>query len=149
MAKLSLKDAQQTELFTFSYPQRVYYEDTDAGGVVYHARYIHFLERGRTEWLRNLGFNNGELCRKYKMLWVVSEITINYIKPARVDDALEITASIETLGRVRVTFYQEIRRGDEVLVKARVTLAIVTEDSFKPMEIPADLKKKMEATCQQ
>jgi acyl-CoA thioester hydrolase len=148
MAKLSLKDAQQTELFTFSYPQRVYYEDTDAGGVVYHARYIHFLERARTEWLRYLGFNNGELTRKHKMLWVVSEITINYAKPARVDDALEITVAIETLGRVRVTFYQEIRRGDEVLVKARVTVATVAAESFKPIELPAELKKKMEATCQ-
>lgn len=148
MAKLSLKDAQQTELFTFSYPQRVYYEDTDAGGVVYHARYIHFLERARTEWLRNLGFNNGELTRKHKMLWIVSEITISYAKPARVDDALEITVAIETLGRVRVTFHQEIRRGEEVLAKARVTLATVAAETFKPIELPAELKKKMEATCQ-
>jgi acyl-CoA thioester hydrolase len=148
MAKLSLKDAQQTELFTFSYPQRVYYEDTDAGGVVYHARYIHFLERARTEWLRYLGFNNGELTRKHNMLWVVSEITISYAKPAKVDDALEVTVAIEALGRVRVTFHQEIRRGEEVLVKARVTLATVAADTFKPIELPAELKKKMEATCQ-
>lgn len=147
MAKLSLKDAQQTQLFTFAYPQRVYYEDTDAGGVVYHARYIHFLERARTEWLRYLGFNNSDLHRKYKMLWVVSEIAIQYIKPARVDDALSITASVETLGRVRCTFYQEIRRGDELLAKARVSVATVGAEHFKPIEIPADLRKKMEATC--
>jgi acyl-CoA thioester hydrolase len=147
MAKLTLKDAQQTQLFTFAFPQRVYYEDTDAGGVVYHARYIHFLERARTEWLRYLGFNNGELTRKHKMLWVVSEITINYVKPARVDDALEVSVAVENMGRVRCTFHQEIRRGDEVLVKARVSVACVTADGFKPMEIPADVKKKMEATC--
>ncbi len=148
MAKLSLKDAQQTELFTFSYPQRVYYEDTDAGGVVYHARYIHFLERARTEWLRYLGFNNGELNRKHKMLWVVSEITINYLKPAKIDDALEVTVSIENLGRVRCIFLQEIRLGSDVLVRARVTVACVNADSFKLLEIPIDLKKKMEAMCQ-
>jgi acyl-CoA thioester hydrolase len=147
MAKLTLKDAQQTQLFTFAYPQRVYYEDTDAGGVVYHARYIHFLERARTEWLRYLGFNNGELTRKHKMLWIVSEITINYVKPARVDDALEVTVAVENMGRVRCSFHQEIRRGEEVLVKARVSVACVTAEGFKPMEIPADVKKKMEATC--
>jgi acyl-CoA thioester hydrolase len=147
MAKLTLKDAQQTQLFTFAYPQRVYYEDTDAGGVVYHARYIHFLERARTEWLRYLGFNNGELTRKHKMLWIVIEITINYVKPARVDDALEVTVAVENMGRVRCSFHQEIRRGEEVLVKARVSVACVTAEGFKPMEIPADVKKKMEATC--
>ena len=147
MAKISLKNAQQTELFAFAFPQRVYFEDTDAGGVVYHARYIHFMERARTEWLRYLGFNNGELNRRYKMLWVVSEITINYVKPAKLDDALEVTVAIETLGRVRCSFRQEVRRGEETLVKARVTVACVAADSFKPIEIPADVKKKMEATC--
>lgn len=146
MAKLTLKHAQQTELFTFAFPQRVYYEDTDAGGVVYHARYIHFLERARTEWLRFLGFNNGELARKHKMLWVVSDISIQYLKPARVDDALEVSVGIESLGRVRCTFHQEIRRGAEVLVKARVAVASVAESSFKPIEIPAEVRKKMEAT---
>jgi len=105
------------------------------------------LERARTEWLRYLGFNNGELSRKHKMLWVVSEITINYVKPARIDDALEVTVSIESLGRVRCIFHQEIRRGEEILVKARVTVAAVSADNFKPLEIPADLKRKMEATC--
>jgi acyl-CoA thioester hydrolase len=147
MAKLSLKNAQQTELFTFSFPQRVYFEDTDAGGVVYHARYIHFLERARTEWLRYLGFNNGELNRKYKMLWVVSEVMVNYVKPARLDDAIEVTVSIENMGRVRCTFHQEIHRGEEILVKARVTVACVTADGFKPLEIPPEVRKKMEATC--
>ncbi|HEX9392713.1 MAG TPA: tol-pal system-associated acyl-CoA thioesterase [Usitatibacteraceae bacterium] len=147
MAKISLKNAQQTELFTFAFPQRVYFEDTDAGGVVYHARYIHFLERARTEWLRYLGFNNGELNRRHKMLWVVSEITINYVKPAKLDDALEVTVAVETLGRVRCSFHQEVRRGEETLVKARVTVACVAADNFKPIEIPADVRKKMEATC--
>lgn len=146
MAKLTLKHAQQTELFSFAFPQRVYYEDTDAGGVVYHGRYVHFLERARTEWLRFLGFNNGELHRKHKMLWVVSEVALQYMKPARVDDALEVTVGIESLGRVRCAFVQEIRRGTEVLVKARVVVATVAADSFKPIEIPAELRKKMEAT---
>ena len=147
MAKLSLKNAQQSPLFTFDFPQRVYFEDTDAGGVVYHAQYIKFLERARTEWLRYLGFTNSELERKYKMIFVVSEIAVEFVKPARLDDALNISVGIENLGRVRVTFHQEIRRGEDVLVKARVSVATLAVESFKPIEIPADVKKKMEASC--
>ena len=147
MAKLSLKNAQQTPLFTFDFPQRVYFEDTDAGGVVYHAQYVKFLERARTEWLRYLGFTNSELERKYKMLFIVSEIAVEFVKPARLDDAINISVGIESLGRVRVTFHQEIRRGEEILVKARVSVATVAVDSFKPIEIPMDVRKKMEASC--
>ena len=146
MAKLSLKNAQQTPLFTFDFPQRIYFEDTDAGGVVYHAHYLKFLERARTEWLRYLGFTSSELERKYKMLWVVSEIAAEFVKPAKLDDSVNISVAIENLGRVRCTFHQEIRRGEEVLVKARVLVACVSADGFKPIEIPADVRKKMEAT---
>ena len=147
MAKLSLKNAQQSPLFSFDFPQRVYFEDTDAGGVVYHAQYLKFLERARTEWLRYLGFTNSELERKYKMLFVVSEIAVEFIKPARLDDAINISVSIENLGRVKVMFHQEIRRGEDTLVKARVTVATVAAETFKPIEIPTDVKKKMEASC--
>ena len=147
MARLSLKDAQQTPLFTFDFPQRVYFEDTDAGGVVYHAQYIKFLERARTEWLRYLGFTNSELERKYKMLFVVSEIAVEFVKPARLDDAINISVAIDNLGRVRLTFHQEIRRGEDILVKARVSVASVGAGSFKPIEIPAEVRKKMEASC--
>jgi acyl-CoA thioester hydrolase len=146
MAKLSLKNAQQSPLFTFDFPQRIYFEDTDAGGVVYHAHYLKFLERARTEWLRYLGFTSSELERKYKMLWVVSEIAAEFVKPAKLDDSVNISVAIENLGRVRCTFHQEIRRGEEVLVKARVLVACVSADGFKPIEIPADVRKKMEAT---
>jgi acyl-CoA thioester hydrolase len=147
VAKLSLKNAQQTPLFTFDFPQRVYFEDTDAGGVVYHAQYIKFLERARTEWLRHLGFTNSELEGKYKMLFIVSEIAVEFVKPARLDDAINISVGVEDVGRVRMTFHQEIRRGEDILVKARVSVATVSAESFKPIEIPADLRKKMEASC--
>ena len=146
MAKLSLKNAQQTPLFTFDFPLRIYFEDTDASGVVYHAHYVKFLERARTEWLRHLGFSNSELERKYKMNWVIAEIAVEFLKPARLDDSVNISVAIENLGRVRCTFHQEIRRGEELLVKARVLVATVSADNFKPIEIPADLRKKMEAT---
>lgn len=147
MAKISLKHAEQTSLFAYSFPLRIYYEDTDSGGVVYHGQYVRFLERARTEWLRHLGFNNSELERKHKMLWVVTEISMNYLKAARLDDHLLITVSVENMGRVRCLFYQEVKRGEDVLLKARVTVACVAADSFKPIELPADLKRKMEATC--
>ncbi len=147
MARLSLKNAQQTPLFTFDCPQRIYFEDTDAGGMVYHAQYLKFLERARTEWLRYLGFTNSELERKYKMLWVVAEIAIEFVKPAKLDDSVHVSVAIENLGRVRCTFHQEIRRGEEVLVKARVLVACVAAEGFKPIEIPADVRKKMEATA--
>ena len=147
MAKLTLRDAQQTPLFNFDFPQRVYFEDTDAGGVVYHAQYVKFLERARTEWLRYLGFTNSELERKYKMLFIVSEIAVEFVKPAKLDDAINISVGIESLGRVRVTFHQEIRRGEDILVKARVSVATVAAETFKPIEIPADVRKKMEASC--
>jgi acyl-CoA thioester hydrolase len=147
MAKLSLRNAQQSPLFTFDFPLRVYFEDTDAGGVVYHAQYVKFLERARTEWLRYLGFTNSELERKYRMLFIVSELSMEFLKPARLDEALNISVGIENLGRVRITFHQEIRRGEDVLVRARVTVATVAAEGFKPVEIPADVRKKMEATC--
>ena len=146
MAKLSLKNAQQTPLFTFDFPLRVYFEDTDASGVVYHAHYVKFLERARTEWLRYLGFSNSELERKYKMSWVIAEIAVEFLTPARLDDSINISVAIENLGRVRCTFHQEIRRGEELLLKARVLVATVSAENFKPIEIPADLRKKMEAT---
>ena len=146
MAKLSLKNAQQTPLFTFDFPLRVYFEDTDASGVVYHAHYVKFLERARTEWLRYLGFSNSELERKYKMSWVIAEIAVEFLRPARLDDSINISVAIENLGRVRCTFHQEIRRGEELLLKARVLVATVSAENFKPIEIPADLRKKMEAT---
>jgi acyl-CoA thioester hydrolase len=147
MAKLSLRNAQQTPLFTFDFPLRVYFEDTDAGGVVYHAQYVKFLERARTEWLRYLGFSNSELEKKHKMLFIVSEIAVEFVKPARLDDAINISVGIEQLGRVRITFHQEIRRGEDILVKARVVVASVAAEGFKPIELPAELKKKMEASC--
>jgi acyl-CoA thioester hydrolase len=146
VAKISLKNAEQTQLFTYSFPLRIYYEDTDSGGVVYHGQYVRFLERARTEWLRFLGFSNIELERKYKMLWVVTELSMNFLKAARLDDNLDVTVAVENMGRVRCTFHQEIKRGDEILLKARVTVASVAAESFKPIEFPADVKRKMEAT---
>ena len=147
MAKLSLRHAEQSPLFAFEYPMRVYYEDTDAGGVVYHAQFVKYLERARTEWLRHLGFTNSDLEKQHKLVFIVSELHVEYQKPALLDDALNITVAIENLGRVRIQFAQEVRRGDEVLVRARVVVASVAAQGFKPVELPPELKRKMEAMC--
>jgi acyl-CoA thioester hydrolase len=124
----------------------VYFESTDAGGVVYHAEYLKFLERARTEWLRHLGFDHQGLGREHGMVFVVTSMSIDFQKAARLDDNLAVSVRLESLGKVRCVFVQEVRRDDEVLVVAKVTVASLTAETFKPVEIPAPLRRKMEAS---
>jgi acyl-CoA thioester hydrolase len=145
MSRIATRPTLQPELFVYSFPVRVYFENTDAGGVVYHAEYLKFLERARTEWLRHLGFDHQALARDHRVVFVVTAAAIDFARPARLDDTLAVTVRLESLGKVRCVFAQEIRRDDEVLVKARVTVASVTGEAFKPAEIPEALRKKMEA----
>ena len=145
MSRIAVKPALQPELFVYSFPVRVYFENTDAGGVVYHGEYLKFLERARTEWLRHLGFDHQGLARQHRIALVVTSMSIDFSRAARLDDTVAVSVRLESLGKVRCVFAQEIRRDDEVLVKARVTVASVTGESFKPVEIPEALRKKMEA----
>ena len=146
MSRIAVKPSMQPELFVYSFPVRVYFENTDAGGVVYHAEYLKFLERARTEWLRHLGFDHQALARDHRVVFVVTSASIEFAKAARLDDTLAVSVRLESLGKVRCVFAQEVRRDDEVLVKARVAVASVTGESFKPVEIPEALRKKMEAS---
>jgi acyl-CoA thioester hydrolase len=146
VSRIAVKPTLQPELFVYSFPVRVYFENTDAGGVVYHGEYLKFLERARTEWLRHLGFDHQALARNHRVLFIVSSLAIEFVKPARLDDTVAVSVKLESLGKVRSTFAQEIRREDEVLVKAKVTVASVNSESFKPIEIPEALRKKMEAS---
>jgi acyl-CoA thioester hydrolase len=146
MSRIAVKPSLQPELFVYSFPVRVYFENTDAGGVVYHGEYLKFLERARTEWLRHLGFDHQALARNHKVVFVVFSMALEFLKPARLDDVVAVSVKLESLGKVRCVFVQEIKREDEVLVKARVTVACVTGDAFKPVEIPEPLRKKMEAS---
>jgi acyl-CoA thioester hydrolase len=114
--------------------------------VVYHGEYLKFLERARTEWLRHLGFDHQALARNHKVVFVVFSMALEFLKPARLDDVVAVSVQLESLGKVRCVFVQEVKREDEVLVKARVTVACVTGDAFKPVEIPEPLRKKMEAS---
>ena len=146
MARIAVKPTLQPELFTYSFPVRVYFENTDAGGVVYHTEYLKFLERARTEWLRHLGFDHQSLAREHRAVFIVASLAADFIKPARLDDTLAVTVQLESVGKVRCVFAQEIRREDEVLLRAKVTVACVTGEGFRPVEIPEPLRKKMEAS---
>jgi len=145
VSRIAIKPTLQPELFVYSFPVRVYFENTDAGGVVYHSEYLKFLERARTEWLRHLGFDHQALARDHRVVFIVSSISVDFAKPARLDELLAVSVRLESLGKVRCVFSQEIRRDDEVLVRAKVTVASVAGESFKPAEIPEPLRKKMEA----
>lgn len=121
---------------TFKWPVRVYYEDTDLGGVVYYANYLKFMERARTEWLRALGFEQAALAREHGVVFVVSWLTIDYLKPAVFDDELAVTVELEKLGAGQIILMQAIAREAQALATARVRLGCVNPDTFKPVRIP-------------
>ena len=146
MTRIALKPRLQPELFTYSFPVRVYFENTDAGGVVYHGEYLKFMERARTEWLRHLGFDHQALARNHRIVFVVTQAAVDFLKPARLDDNVAVSVQLESLGKVRCVFVQEIRREDELLIRAKVTVACVTGEHFKPAEIPEALRPKMQAS---
>jgi len=124
----------------FAIAVRVYYQDTDAAGVVFHSTYLNFMERARVEWLRNQGFEPQGLARRFRLVFIVRHLDIAYIKPAVLDDLVTVTASVQKLGRAQVTLVQEVTRGKEVLVRASVNLACVATGSLKPMPVPDELR---------
>ena len=130
---------------SFRFPVRVYYEDTDAAGVVYYANYLKYLERARTEWLSALGFELAVLEREHGIAFVVHHVDIRYHQPARLGDRLDVTVLINGRGRARLVAAQEVRRNDEILVEASVTLACLDRVNWQPTRIPAALARRMES----
>lgn len=126
----------------FTLPIRVYFQDTDAGGVVYHASYVNFMERARTEWLRSFGFTNAGLMKELGVVFVVRSLKLDYLKPALLDDLLAVSAQLKEIGRSRVTLLQTLMRGDESLVEGEVHLVCVTKDTFKPVSVPDVLREQ-------
>jgi acyl-CoA thioester hydrolase len=126
----------------FSLPVRVYFQDTDAGGVVYHANYLNFMERARTEWLRAHGHSNAGLMKEFGLVFVVRSMKLDYLKPALLDDALDVTVQIDDIGRSRISLLQTVLRGAEVLTEAEVHLVCVSLESFKPVSVPEILRKQ-------
>jgi acyl-CoA thioester hydrolase len=129
-----------TELFTWRV--RVYYEDTDLGGVVYYANYLKFLERARSEWLRHLGISQTGLLASDRLLFAITAVDIRYLRPARFEDELAVTVELERMKRASMSFRQAIHRGDlqgELLCTASVTAACLDADSMRPRAMPAHL----------
>ena len=120
---------------------RVYYEDTDAGGVVYHSNYLNFMERARTEWLRALGFEQTDLRDQLQVLIVIHSMQIAFKKPARFNDLLTVKCHLTALGQSSWHCAQTILKGDEVLIEAQVKAAFVNSQTFKPTRIPAAILK--------
>ncbi len=120
----------------FDWPVQVYWEDTDAGGVVYHSQYLNFMERARTEFLRSLGLMQTALRDDLGVLFVVRDIQIRFKKPAKFDDALNVNTQLLNVGRSLLEFEQNIYRGDEHLIAAKVDVVCIGADSFRPVSIP-------------
>src|SRR3989338_7522789 len=127
----------------FSLQVRVYFQDTDAGGGVYHANYLNFMERARTEWLRTYGYSNAELMKQLGVVFVVRSLKLDYLKPALLDDMLSVTAQIKDIGRSRLNLLQSVLRGDELLTEAEVHLVCVSLQGFKPVSVTEALRGRL------
>lgn len=127
-----------------SWPVRVYYEDTDSGGVVYHSNYLNFMERARTEWLRSLKINQQTLKDELNLLFVVHQIDIKFIKPAIFNDLIEVETSLKQITPVRVKLEQLIKRQSDLLISASVEVVGVNARTLKPVRIPQQIKSLME-----
>jgi len=125
----------------FLLPLRVYYEDTDAAGVVYYANYLRFLERARTEWLRSLGYEQERLAQTMDLAFVVRSLACEYLKPARLDQMLNIVSEIESIGRAQIVFAQRVesRAGGETLLTASVRVACIAAARMKPKAMPDEM----------
>ena len=129
----------------FSFALRVYWEDTDAGGVVFYANYLKFFERARTEWLRSLGFGQERMRVESGLMFVVADTSLRYLRPARLDDLLDITVQVEHAGRAQMTIAQQAWRrsdavtgapGNQLLAQGTIRIGCVDAETFKPQRIP-------------
>jgi acyl-CoA thioester hydrolase len=128
---------------SFDWPVRVYWEDTDAGGVVYYANYLKFLERARTEWLTAIGLEQDQLAADAGVLFVVRRVEADYLRPARFNDRLLVRSQLMELGRASFGLAQEVLRGSERLLSAQVQVACVEPVGFRPTRIPGFVTEKM------
>ena len=126
------------------WPIRIYYEDTDSGGVVYHSNYLKFMERARTEWLRDFKIDQKILKDNLNLMFVVHEIDIKFNRPAVFNDEVEVQTTLEYFGSVKIELEQKIFRSSELLIESHVVVAAVNSISMKPMRIPNDIQLLME-----
>ena len=130
---------------SFAWPIRVYWEDTDAGGIVYYANYLKYMERARTEWLRTLGCDQAAMRIRHRVQFVVARTSVEFRRPARFDDRLEVDIRLLALRRVSIELAQHVRNADrELLCRAEVKVGCVDIESFRPRGIPLSLKQELE-----
>ncbi|MBL1319971.1 MAG: tol-pal system-associated acyl-CoA thioesterase [Methylophaga sp.] len=129
----------------FEWPIRVYYEDTDSGGVVYHSNYLNFMERARTEWLRSLGFEQDELITNHQCIFAVHSMQLKFRRPAKFNDLLLVQSRITDLSGASFEFEQKIMRDDELLCEAVVKIACLNANRFRPMSIPSLLLTEIQS----
>lgn len=129
----------------FIWPIRVYYEDTDSGGVVYYANYLKFMERARTEWLRMLGFEQDRLLQEYGIIFAVRQVEVGYHRPARFNELLEVSAKLARPGKASLTFHQEVRRKQDntLLCSGQIKIACVEQGAMRPTQIPKKLLQEI------
>jgi len=132
-----------TENLVFEKKVRVYYEDTDAGGIVYHSNYLNFMERCRCDWLMHLGYNVAELEKNQNLVFVVRQANLIFKQPARLFDDLRVTAEVLQVGNVRLQLKQAIYNGEQELCSATIKLAVLDAKSFKLKAMPDNLKFAM------
>ena len=130
----------------FQHPLRVYWEDTDAGGVVFYANYLKFFERARTEWLRSLGIEQSALRDAVGGMFIVSETSVRYRAPARLDDELSVTAALEAGGRASLIIAQQARRGDTLLCEGTIRIGWVDAATLRPARIPETILEVLKNT---
>ena len=128
----------------FQHPVRVYWEDTDAGGIVFYANYLKFFERARTEWLRALGHSQQEMVDTTGCMFVVQETTVRYVKPARLDDQLTITVDVRERGRASLRIAQQAWCGDRLLAEGEIRIGCVERATLKPHRIPSPIFEAIE-----
>ena len=131
----------------FEWPVRIYYENTDSGGVVYHADYLKFMERARTEWLRSLGFEQDKLIADHQCIFTVSFIQLYFRKPAKFNDILLVSTCVTKLSGASFYCEQKIMRDDELLCEGTVKVACLDSDRLRPRPIPAFISMEMKSDC--
>lgn len=131
----------------FVWPIRVYYEDTDSGGVVYHSQYVNFMERARTEWLRALGVEQSTLRQEQCLLFAVHSMQINYRRPAVFNDLLQVISRLQKRSGASIVFEQSIYRGEELLCDALVRVASLNAETFRPKPIPNFILTELHSDC--
>ena len=123
----------------FSWPVRVYYEDTDTGGVVYYANYLKFFERARTEWLRGLGFAQQAMREQTGAIFIVAETRVRFLRPARLDDLLDVSVDLREAGRASMLIAQAAWRADDLLAEGDIRIGCVDAGTFRPTRIPTPI----------